>query len=169
VGPQLKYAGSAVVSGQFNPWTLIAAEQTSTGYEVAFRQPGTNYYTIWNTDSSGNYLGNPTGIVLGSDTALKSLETSFHQDLNGDGALGLPAASAYQTFAAENFLFSEFTASPSANSIVTGHSPELVGHALGEQSTHELFTSMHDTNVTYAALDPHSHFTDSHQGDFMIR
>ena len=30
--------------------------------------------------------------VSGTSTALESLETSFHQDLNGDGVIGIPAA-----------------------------------------------------------------------------
>ena len=30
------------------------------------------------------------GVVSGADYALQSLETSFHQDLNGDGLIGLP-------------------------------------------------------------------------------
>jgi hypothetical protein len=47
-------------------------------------------YTVWNTDSSGNYLSN-TAFVSGSSSTLESLEPSFHQDLNGDGVIGLPS------------------------------------------------------------------------------
>ena len=36
-GPELKYAGAAVVAGQFGAWTPIGAEQTATGYEVAWK------------------------------------------------------------------------------------------------------------------------------------
>ncbi|MDF0583812.1 M10 family metallopeptidase C-terminal domain-containing protein [Bradyrhizobium yuanmingense] len=96
-GPELKYGGSAVVSGQFNPWMLIGAEVTATGYQVAWKQPGTDYFTIWNTDNAGNYLGNPTGIVRGTDSALESLEPSFHQDLNGDGFVGIPAGAVVES------------------------------------------------------------------------
>ena len=56
--------------------------------------PGTDQYTVWNTDSNGNVVSNGTGgvIVSGASSALKSLEPSFHQDLNGDGVIGGAAA-----------------------------------------------------------------------------
>ena len=57
-GPELKYGGAAVVAGQFGAWTPIGAEQTATGYEVAWKVPGTDQYTVWTTDSNGNYLSN---------------------------------------------------------------------------------------------------------------
>ena len=90
-GPELKYGGAAVVAGQFGAWTPIGAEQTATGYEVAWKVPGADQYTVWNTDSSGNYISN-IGAVSGTSSALESLETSFHQDLNGDGVIGVPTA-----------------------------------------------------------------------------
>src|SRR5439155_1300098 len=75
-GPELKYGGAAVVAGQFAPWVPIGAEQTAGGYEFAWKMPGTDNYTVWNTDSSGNYITNVTGIVSGSSNALETLETS---------------------------------------------------------------------------------------------
>jgi Ca2+-binding RTX toxin-like protein len=54
--------------------------------------PGADQYTFWSTDGSGNFISNLTGgAVSGSSSALESLENSFHQDLNGDGAAGLYA------------------------------------------------------------------------------
>ena len=53
-GPELKYGGAAVVAGQFGGWTPIGAEQTASGYEVAWWTPGANEYTVWTTDSNGN-------------------------------------------------------------------------------------------------------------------
>ena len=51
--------------------------------------PGSDQYTVWNTDDNGNVVSNGTGgIVSGSSNALKSLEPSFQQDLNGDGMIG---------------------------------------------------------------------------------
>ena len=70
------------------PWAPIGAEQTASGYEVAWKVPGADQYTVWNTDSSGNYVSNVIGVVSGTSAALESLETSFHQDLNGDGVIG---------------------------------------------------------------------------------
>ena len=42
--------------GQFGAWTPIGAEQTATGYEVAWKVAGANQYSVWNTDSSGNFV-----------------------------------------------------------------------------------------------------------------
>ncbi|MBR0843847.1 hypothetical protein JQ607_26935, partial [Bradyrhizobium liaoningense] len=91
-GVELKYNGSPVVNGQLSPWVPIGAEQTANGFEFAWKTPGADSYTVWSTDSGGSYLTNLTGIVSGSSSALKSLESSFHQDLNGDGVIGVHAA-----------------------------------------------------------------------------
>ena len=56
LGPSLKYGGADVVAGQFGAWTPIGAEQTASGYEVAWKITGADQYTVWNTDSSGNYI-----------------------------------------------------------------------------------------------------------------
>jgi serralysin len=90
-GPELKYGGAAVVAGQFGAWTPIGAEVTATGYEVAWKVAGADQYIVWNTDSSGSYVSNLTATVSGTNTTLESLETSFHQDLNGDGVIGIYA------------------------------------------------------------------------------
>jgi serralysin len=93
-GPELKYMGAHVVAGQFGGWTPIGAEQTSTGYQVAWKIPGTDQYTIWSTDSSANYMTD-NGSVSGTSLAIESLESSFHQDLNGDGVIGIPVIEAF--------------------------------------------------------------------------
>ncbi|MGL4289615.1 MAG: M10 family metallopeptidase C-terminal domain-containing protein [Phreatobacter sp.] len=90
-GPSLKYAGTAVVAGQFGGWTPVGAEQTASGYDVAWKMTGADQYTVWSTDSSGNYLSSPIGVVPGASQALEALEPVFHQDLNGDGVIGIPA------------------------------------------------------------------------------
>ena len=92
VGPSLKLSGADVVAGQFDstaPWVPIGAEAIAGGYEVAWKVTGSDQYTVWNTDSSGNYTSNLVLVVSGTNSALESLETSFHQDLNGDGHIGL--------------------------------------------------------------------------------
>src|SRR5207248_1838949 len=55
-GPELKYSGAAVVAGQFGGWVPIGAEPTGSGYEVAWKIPGSDQYTVWNTDGSGNFV-----------------------------------------------------------------------------------------------------------------
>ena len=86
-GPELKYAGADVVAGEFGGWAPIGAEPTASGYEIAWKVTGADQYTIWNTDSNGNYISF-SAVVSGADNSLKSIETSFHQDLNGDGVIG---------------------------------------------------------------------------------
>jgi len=53
---------------------------------------GADQYSAWATDSNGNYTGNIIGVVSGTSGTLESLETSFHQDLNGDGVIGVPSS-----------------------------------------------------------------------------
>jgi serralysin len=89
-GTELEYSGTPVTSGEFGAWTPIGAEATSTGYEVAWKNGSADQYDVWYTDKSGNYVSE-LGIVTGSNPSLQSLEPSFHQDLNGDGIIGLPA------------------------------------------------------------------------------
>src|SRR6185312_14612521 len=96
-GPELGYSGAAVAAGQFGAWTPIGAEATSSGYEVAWKNGTADQYTVWNTNSSGMFSSTALGTVSGSSTALESLETSFHQDLNGDGVIGLPTNTATTT------------------------------------------------------------------------
>jgi hypothetical protein len=69
----------------------IAAEQTASGYEIALKDAADNLYSIWNTDSTGNFLS--FALYSGNSTALEALEPSFHQDLNGDGVIGVPTSS----------------------------------------------------------------------------
>ncbi|QDP23830.1 heparin lyase I family protein [Bradyrhizobium cosmicum] len=90
-GPQLKYAGSAVVAEQFGVWTPVAVEKTSSGYQIAWQAPGTNQFIIWYTDSSGNYRSN-TGVISGTSASFERAESSFHQDLNGNGVIGVAGA-----------------------------------------------------------------------------
>jgi Tryptophan-rich Synechocystis species C-terminal domain/Putative esterase len=95
---QLSYNGAAVVAGQFGAWTLIAAEQTATGYEVALKVPGADQYTIWFTDAAGNYLSSPFGGAA-SGAQVEPYEASFQQDLNGDGTIGVPGSADQPVFA----------------------------------------------------------------------
>ena len=65
----------------------IGAVQTASGYDVAWEIPGANEYTVWSTDSNGNYISNLIGVVSGTSTALESFEPIFDQNLNGEGDL----------------------------------------------------------------------------------
>ena len=89
---ELSYGGAPVVDGQFDQfgghWVPIGAEQTASGYEVAWKIAGADQYTVWYTDNSGNYLSSAFNSASGTSAALESFEPSFQQDLNGDGVIG---------------------------------------------------------------------------------
>jgi len=89
-GPSFKFGGTPFVAGEFGAWTLIGAEQVTGGYDVAMKVAGADQYTVWNTDSNGNYVSAFFVTVSGSSTALESFEPIFQQDLNGDGTIGPP-------------------------------------------------------------------------------
>ncbi|WP_246775236.1 M10 family metallopeptidase C-terminal domain-containing protein [Bradyrhizobium diazoefficiens] len=100
-GPTLKLGGAAMTQGQLGAWTPIGAEATSSGYEVAWKYGSGSSYSVWQTDSNGNYLS-------GSDmtpTSIATVESSFHQDLNGDGVIGASPASGMASTPGDSFLF----------------------------------------------------------------
>ena len=89
-GPALSYNGAAVTPGEFGGWTPIGAEAMNGGYEVAWKLAGADSYTIWNTDSNGNYQTSQIAAVAGTNPTLEAAEANFQQDLNGDGVIGVP-------------------------------------------------------------------------------
>ena len=94
------------MAGQFGSWTPIGAEQTATGYDVAWKVTGVDKYTVWFTDSNGNFISN-AGSLTGASSTLQSFESVFHQDLNGDGIIGVTTSSTS-------------LASPPSNTLTTG-------------------------------------------------
>ncbi|MGY3507752.1 Ig-like domain-containing protein [Bradyrhizobium lupini] len=104
-GPTLKQGGVDFIDGSDHTWAPIAAEKTTTGYQVVWKEASTGLYTAWNTDSNGNYVSHVSsltgstsgGTVSGTNSGLKSLETSFHQDLNGDGQVGTSSVATSST------------------------------------------------------------------------
>ncbi|MEH2519003.1 serralysin [Bradyrhizobium sp. AZCC 1610] len=91
-GPELKCYGAPVVVGQFGAWTPIGTEQTVSGYQVVLKNGTADSYIIWSVDSNGNYITN-TAPASGTSSTIETLETSFQQDLNGDGTIGIPIVS----------------------------------------------------------------------------
>ncbi|MEH2610437.1 M10 family metallopeptidase C-terminal domain-containing protein [Bradyrhizobium sp. AZCC 1693] len=98
VGPTIKYGGASIVVGQ-SSWSPIGAEQVAGGYQVAWKLAGSDAYTLWNTDSTGNFVSIAIGNTSGGSIPLKLLETSFQQDLNGDGTIGIAGASVFEAAA----------------------------------------------------------------------
>ena len=87
-GPELKFSGAAVTTGQFAAYTPIASEASGGGYKVAWKNGAANEYLVWTTDAGGNWLSQ-TAAMSGTTYAMQSLETTYNQDLNGDGTVGL--------------------------------------------------------------------------------
>src|SRR5262249_288561 len=85
--------GSTDPNAQVTP---LGGERTASGDEVAWKVTGADQYSMWATDSSGSYTSNNGAgapVVAGTSSALEMLEPSFHQDLNGDGVIGLAVMS----------------------------------------------------------------------------
>src|SRR5258707_378168 len=62
----LKYLGAPVGFGQTGVFVPIAAEQTATGYDVAWKASGADQYVVWNADADGNFVSYITGVVPGN-------------------------------------------------------------------------------------------------------
>nr|WP_271585179.1 hypothetical protein [Bradyrhizobium sp. CCBAU 45389] len=122
-GPTLKYAGNVVNTANYTTWSVIGAEQVSGGgYDVVWKNSANGHYSVWSTDSSGNFVTTLAAApeVLGTDASLKALEPTLHQDLNGDGAVGAaPLATATPN---DSFAFN-FTQG-GASSTVTSELPD---------------------------------------------
>ena len=76
-------------TGNLAPGRRSVRRRRRRAIRLPGRMPSTGLYTAWNTDNNGNYISNVVGAVSGTSYALELLETSFHQDLNGDGQIGL--------------------------------------------------------------------------------
>jgi VCBS repeat-containing protein len=183
-GPELKYNGSPVVVGEFSPYTPVGVEQTSGGYEVAFKDASTGQFSIWNTDSNGNFFS--FAVYSGTSTALETLETSFHQDLNGDGVIGVPAATAPVTIASND----SFAFSPNLGANAISNAGRLDSIELNEFSSiagQKLASLVRDAQTAEvrslfgndAVIDPGNHdsinsmnahtFSSLHANDFIVR
>ena len=124
-GPELKYSGAPVVVGEFGSIAPVGAIQTANGYDIAWKIPGTNEFTFWSTDSNGNYTGNLTDLVSGTSAVAEQFETIFHQDLNGDGVIGVPSSSSV----ASSATFTPVSGS-SADVTLKGTNPPVTPSAL---------------------------------------
>jgi len=90
-GPEFSYGGP-VTANEFAGWAPIGVEATSSGYDVAWQNVGAGQFTVWATDHNGNYLSSIVGVISGTDASLEAIETTFQQDLNGDGIVGPPSS-----------------------------------------------------------------------------
>ena len=65
---------------------LVGAEAMANGYDVAWKDTTSGNYQVALTDSSGNIFS-WSAVISATSAALETYETSFHQDLNGDGLI----------------------------------------------------------------------------------
>src|SRR5262249_802860 len=87
----MKLAGADVQADSTGGWIPIGAVQTATGFDIAWENSG--LYAVWNADSNANFASNVVANAAPNNPTLESLETTFNQDLNGDGVIGPPGGS----------------------------------------------------------------------------
>src|SRR5262245_17865062 len=87
-GTELNFGGAPVVTGEWGAWAPIGAEQTASGYEVAWKVTGADQYTAWTTDSSGNYITSTIGTVSGTDYRSEERRVGKEYSTSGAGLLG---------------------------------------------------------------------------------
>ena len=114
-------------------WAPIGAVQTAGGYDIAWKDASTGSFNIWSTDSNGNYLTTLLSPASGTSAALENFETTFHQDLNGDGTIG-PITTVIQTDGTTSLvqIGSNYFLDPAAGG--TGPGLDFNGGAGGDQS-----------------------------------
>jgi serralysin len=184
-GPTLKAQGVAFVPGQIPGFNPIGAEKTATGYEVAWKVTGVDRYSIWTTDGNGNYISDG-GALSGTSTTLETAETRFHQDLNGDGVIGVPTAHAAVSMPAASALAGDsFDFRPdlgtnstmaSANFIAPGSqsassgplSEFFSGPAAASEMLIQHVNDSHDLFVSQDQPSPLLHVMDLHAGAVFI-
>ena len=89
-GPELKMSGAAVEFNADRRLDTDGVRQTATGYEIAWKLTGHQpVYGVEHRQQRQLHL-ECIGVVRGTSTTLESLETTFQQDLNGDGTIGIP-------------------------------------------------------------------------------
>jgi hypothetical protein len=87
-GPQIRYRSAPWMVGQNASWRAIGAEQISNGYSVWWQYGLADQFVQWTTDLAGNWVSNGAFLTRTS-YALQSNESTFQQDLNGDGTIGV--------------------------------------------------------------------------------
>jgi len=181
VGPVLKNGGVAVQPS--SGWTAFAAEQTASGYDVAWKDT-TGHYTVWSTDASGNFTSLLVANVLASDPTLQSLESVFHQDLNGDNVvssaplvgsgqsiLAAVAASQQDSFVFRSDLaadgFVSAMAGQLSNDFQSGMYADLVRHVDQVHSELQSLPALHDAHSDM--MSPAASELAQHLNGFIIR
>src|SRR5260370_339564 len=105
-GPELKYAGAAVTAGRCGFCGAVGGGEKATAHEEGWEGPGGgeegrgegvggkggggDKYWVGTLNSSGNSLES-TAVLSGTSATFEQFDPSFHQDLKGDGVIGIPA------------------------------------------------------------------------------
>ena len=85
-----------------NDRTPLGAERWSGGYQVVWKNGSADQYTLWTTDTDGNFQSS-SNVMSGSSPTLRALETSFNQDFNANGTIGLSQPFESADLAVENW------------------------------------------------------------------
>lgn len=123
-GPEVTLNGSPLTAGQFAGWSPVAAEKTTAGYQLAMYASATNQFIIWTLDNNGSYVTNSAS-MSGTSTALEIYENSFHQDLNGDGTVGIPSSAGTVIEAAGATKLVQVGSNYFLNAVSGGSGPEV--------------------------------------------
>ena len=78
--------GGTLSDSSTSKWDVIAAKQTSTGFDVLFQGGGTmdGKNMIWSTNGSGTYVSG-TSWMTDAVTVANGYENTFGVDINNDG------------------------------------------------------------------------------------
>ena len=68
-------------------WQMLAAETVGGQNQILWRNNAANFFHVWTLNSSWGWQSSSANFSPLSSTAL-GLETSFQQDLNGNGVIG---------------------------------------------------------------------------------
>jgi Tryptophan-rich Synechocystis species C-terminal domain len=168
----LEYQGSAVTVGEYGDVTPVGALKTATGYEVAWSLVGQDQYTVWNTDSGGDYTSSALGVVTGQNFNLEDLDPTFGENLNDAPSLSAVLVTTANSSGAVNLstqtqnttinLGANSASAPGGLSgasstvnntpfaITLGSDPDIVEYALSPSSGIETianFTSLDELNI----------------------
>ena len=87
-GPELINGGAAVVAGQYGGWTPIGAGRRQADMTLP-GMPGTDSIRSGTPTATATMSQIRSALCRAPSTVLEFLETTFQQDLNGDGVVGL--------------------------------------------------------------------------------
>lgn len=81
------------MAGKADRWSARYGWAPRCRRQLGTKNAASNQYAVWTADSSGNFVSS-TGAIDGANATLEGYENTLHQDLNGDGTIGIVATTA---------------------------------------------------------------------------